>query len=105
MLDLKEIQKMPVSAPVTEFMEANSGSHVSLYRGWDQNPVMKLDRTLVEQQLAYTLLRRSDLNIAKRLIGRLRRIDSGRENRLLNEMFGVKEDTTVAPPADLGVLG
>jgi hypothetical protein len=105
MIDLKAIQKTPVSAPVAAFMAANGGSHVALYKGWEQNPMMKLDRSLVEQQLAYILLQGKNHALALRLVGRLRRIDNARENRMLAEMFGVKEDTTVAPLADLGVLG
>ena len=106
MIDLEKVMKREVGAETLKFMQAHGGNHVALYKGWAQFPRMHDSRDLVEQQLAVVLKLKEDYGLAKRLIGRLRRIDQERENEALNLIFGAVEDRTVAPLADdLGVLG
>ncbi|MCK5132094.1 MAG: hypothetical protein KAR40_08090 [Candidatus Sabulitectum sp.] len=79
MINIPEISKRVVPPGVAAFMEAYGGNHVSLYRGWKEQPEMKESVELLEGQLCYSL-REKNLGVARRLLGRIRKIESIEED-------------------------
>lgn len=105
MIDLQKVMKLKVSHEVLEFMQSSGNNHVSLYKGWQENPRMREDRALLEQQLAVVLSIGVNYDLAKRILGRLRRVDHEHEDRQLDRRFVRGEDKTTAPLAELDILG
>lgn len=87
MIDITKISTMAISPDVKTFMDYYGGNHVSLYKGWREQPDMHTDPSLLQEQLAYALQNGSHL-VAKRVLGRMRSLHSTLENQVMGELSG-----------------
>ena len=99
MIDIKKVRTLLVSDEVEKFMTVYGGSHVSLYDGWKAYPNMGTDPSALEQELAH-VLRERNVNLAKRVLGRLRKVNATAEDKIVKSMLDGEEE--IQP---LGCLG
>ncbi len=101
MIDIKKITEQEPMTEVVEFMAKYGRNHVALYRGWRLYPEMKNSVTLVEMQLHISLLPPAKPDMARRILGRIRKIHTTLEDETLAELCKVGQVDAI----DLGCLG
>jgi hypothetical protein len=99
MIDIRTIRTQEVSDEVDKFMTVYGGSHVSLYEGWKVYPTMGIDPELLGQELTH-VIREGNVNLTKRVLGRLRKVNATAEDKIVKSMLD--GDDEVQP---LGCLG
>jgi hypothetical protein len=72
-------------------MQSHGGSHVALYRGWDLKPEMHGNADALLQQLAWAIQKNRRV-IAKRVLGRYRKLRDAEEVKGFDAVFGIMED-------------
>lgn len=101
MIDIKHIVDLGATDKVVEFMAQYGGSHVSLYKGWEECPSMGKIIFDLEQQLHIALVVKKSLNMSKRIAGRIRKLNAEEEDLAMARACGEENNDVV----DLGCLG
>ena len=87
-MNLKDMKDHQVSLAAKDFICTYGGSHVSLLKGLDACPENNNSSTFLYDCLCFVIQQRSHKEVAKRLLGRYRRVRNAEEDALLDQAFG-----------------
>ena len=87
MINLEKIAGISIEPEVRAFMRQYGTNHSYLNTGWKRDPRMSEEIPLLKQQLAYTLQNMTGLEVAKRILNRLRAAVGRKEDAALLRLF------------------